>query len=403
MPVVRRGLLNASGLVLADNIIARINVPQFDNSAMDGFAVKAANTATATQENPAVLTLIGEVSAGSVWRGTLRNGSAVRIMTGAPVPSGSDCVVRFEDTDEEIRRVSNSESLNEISILRRTNPGSNIRRAGEDILSDSTVLPKGHLLRDADIGILASIGISRVPVYRPPSVAIIATGDELIRLGRPLMPGKIYDSNNYSLAALVKSCGAVPVVLGIARDEIKTIEASLLKAMACDLVITSGGVSLGDYDLVKNVLKKNGHIEFWTVRMKPGKPLAFGVIGTTAGHSVPHLGLPGNPVSVMVTFELFAKPAILKMMGRLNPRPCKVKAILQSPVRNNDGRRIYTRVTLTKRGTNLYARLTGDQGSGVLTSMALADGLAIIPENTKIVENGTIVDVIVLNKERLCS
>jgi molybdopterin molybdotransferase len=399
MPVTHVGLVNAAGLVLARQIVSEADVPPLDNSAMDGFAVKAVDIARASTHKPVILKVAGEIPAGSVWRKALQPGSALRIMTGAPIPPGADCVVRFEDTDEEERRGSRQQGISKISIFVSSAPGANIRKSGEDISSGSVVLKRGHLLRAADIGVMASLGIARVPVYRPPRVAILATGNELSDPGRMLKPGKIYNSNSYCLAALVKASGAVPVLLGIAGDNQRSLQALLYRAMECDLILTSGGVSLGDYDLVKNVLSRTGRIEFWTVRMKPGKPLAFGVFNTPGGVEVPHLGLPGNPVSVMVTFELFARPAIYSMLGRRDLLPSTIKAKLASDVRNNDGRRVFVRVTLSQRHKHLIARPTGDQGSGILTSMARADGLAIIPEDMKLATKDTVVDVIPLNRE----
>jgi molybdopterin molybdotransferase len=319
-------------------------------------------------------------------------------MTGAPIPQGADCVVPFEDTDEKSRRYS-SGNVAQISITLPLARDTNIRRAGEDIQSGSTILECGRSLREADIGILASVGISRVPVYRPPRVAIIATGDELTDPGHPLKPGKIYNSNSYSLAALVRSCGAVPVVLGIAGDNVSSLNKSIKRALNYDIVLSTGGVSLGDYDLVKDVLARTGRIDFWTVRMKPGKPLAFGVLSDSRGNLIPHIGLPGNPVSVMVTFELFVRPAIYSMMGRRRISTMTVKATLESEVRNRDGRRVYVRVILSRRRQCVYAKPTGDQGSGILTSMSRADGLAVIPETIKQAQKGDVVDVILLNKE----
>jgi len=323
---------------------------------------------------------------GYLTKEIVESGTAVRIMTGAPIPRGADTVVQFEDTDEETRKIQ-GQPLTEIGIHREVEQGINIRRAGEDISSGSMVFKSGTLLRPQEIGVLASLGRDVVSVVRRPVVAILGTGDELIDIGNPIPPGKIYNSNTYSLAAQVFRYGGTPKILGIARDNIQSLEGKLKQARGADLLITSAGVSVGDYDIVKDVLNKHGEINFWTVRMKPGKPLAFGVI-RSGKKLIPHLGLPGNPVSSMITFEQFARPAILKMQGRDNLLKSTVYAISESKVRNTDGRRVYARVKVTMREDKYYARLVGPQGSGILTSMAQANGLMIVPESVSSVETG---------------
>jgi len=317
------------------------------------------------------------------------------------VPQGADSIVRFEETDEEQRRLSSTTPISEIAILRQVSPGRDIRRAGEDIKQGATVLNKGRVIRPAEIGVLASLGRSEVTVIRRPVVAILATGDELVTIGQPLPPGKIYNSNTYSVAALVQRYGGIPKILGIAPDREDELVTSLRHGLEADLLITSGGVSKGDYDMVKNILAKEGEISFWTVRMKPGKPLAFGrITGISQGgqpRSVPLLGLPGNPVSSMVTFEVFARPAILKMMGKKNFTKPAVEAILEDTIVNTDGRRIYNRVIVERRNGQYFARLTGKQGSGILTSMSLANGLAIVPEDRAEVKSGETVQVVMLD------
>jgi molybdopterin molybdotransferase len=258
------------------------------------------------------------------------------------------------------------------------------------------VLKKGSLLRPSEIGVLASIGKAKARVIRRPVVAILATGDELVEIEQPLSEGKIYNSNSFTIAAQVLRYGGIPLVLGIARDRVEEIEAKIKEALSSNLLLSSGGVSVGEYDLVKDVLAKQGEITFWTVRMKPGKPLAFGVI-KGEGREVPHLGLPGNPVSSMITFELFARPAILKMMGRGNLAKPAIEAIMESQLQNTDGRRIFARATVRREGGNYFARLTGPQGSGILTSMAQANGLVVVPEDRKVVKEGDRVQVLMLD------
>lgn len=383
-----RPILECLGQVLAKDIYSTIDVPPLDNTAMDGYAVKAKDTGGASQQSPRFLRIIGTVAAGSISRHEVTQGTAIRIMTGAPIPKGADAVVQFEDTDEEKRKTASDT----VGILAEAGPGLNIRKAGEDITEGSLVLSKGTTLTPSAIGVLASLGLSTAKVIRRPVVAILATGDELVDIDQPLPPGKIHNSNTYSLAALTQYYGAVPKILGIARDNEESLSAKLHEGLSSDMLITSGGVSMGDYDVVKDILAKEGEIAFWRIRMKPGKPLAFGTI-----RGVPHLGLPGNPVSSMITFELFARPAILKMMGKKNWSRPTIEAVLEDPVTNRDGRRIFARAVLERRNNQYFARLTGPQGSGILTSMAQANGLAIIPENKPGVSAGETVQVILLN------
>ena len=357
-------ILDCLGQVLAEDIISSIDVPPLDNSAMDGYAVRAEDTKGARSQSPRLLRVIDTVAAGSISRRRVTSGTTIRIMTGAPVPDGADSVVQFEDTDETQREAISDE----IGILTEVEAGLNIRRAGEDIARGTVVLPKGTIIRPAQIGVMASLGRSTVKVIRRPVVAILATGNEVVDIHQPLPPGKIHNSNTYSLAALVRRYGGIPRILGIALDNEESLTAKLHEGLASDMLITTGGVSVGEYDIVKDVLAKEGEITFWRVRMKPGRPLAFGSI-----KGVPHLGLPGNPVSAMVTFELFARPAMLKMMGKKNWSRPTIEAVIEEPVVNSDGRRIFARALVEKRGNLYVARLTVPQGSGVLTSMGYVD------------------------------
>ncbi len=386
-------ILEALGQVVSQDVTSAIDVPPLDNSAMDGYAVRAADTAGASSEEPRVLRVIDSVAAGYVSRSIVEEGTAVRIMTGAPVPPGADAVVKFEDSDECQRQGHPQE----IGILHAAGKGDNIRRAGEDIARGGVVLKRGTLLRPQEVGVLASLGMVNVSVFRRPVVAILATGDELVDIGEPLPEGKIYNSNTYGLAAQVRRYGALPQVLGIARDREDSVIAGLRRGLDADILITSGGVSVGDYDLVKDVLAQQGKIDFWTIKMKPGKPIAFGVIDGECGRQVPHVGLPGNPVSSMISFELFIRPAILKMMGRHDLAKPVIKAVVEEAVVNSDGRRMFTRVKVENRGEGYVAHVTGPQGSGILTSMTSANGLMIIPEDTDGVRAGDVVDVMMLD------
>ena len=397
MPVLepeQAPILDTLGQVLAEDIFSDINIPPLDNAAMDGYAIRARDTAEAGSKTPTVLRVIDTVIAGAISMKEVAPGTAIRIMTGAPVPKGADAVVRFEDTDETERKGA---AQNEIGVLCKLKPGANIRRAGEDVVKGSLILKKGTVIRPAEVGVLASLGKSKAPVIRRPVVAVLATGNELVEVGKPLPPGRIYNSNTYSVAALVKRYGGIPKILGIALDTEKSLIEKLRQGQDADMLITSGGVSAGDYDMVKDVLAKEGEITFWTVRMKPGKPLAFGTIRGGKGRSIPHLGLPGNPVSSMVTFELFARPAIFKMMGKKNFAKPAVEATLEEPIANTDGSRLFIRTVVEKRGGKFYARLTGPQGSGILTSMSLANGLVVVPEDKAEVKAGEVVNVMMLD------
>jgi molybdopterin molybdotransferase len=395
----RKPILDCLGQVLAEDVYSVIDIPPLDNSAMDGYALQAKDTRGASESSPRYLVVVGEVAAGSMPTKKVRPGTAIRIMTGAPLPEGADAIVRFEDTDEVSRKSSRGD-LSQIGILCQAKKGLHVRGKGEDIAKGDLILKKGKVLRPQEIGVLASLGHSTALVIRRPIVAILATGDELIGVDQPLAPGKIYDSNNYTIAAEVSRYGGIPKILGIGRDSVQSLSKKINEGLDADMLITSGGVSKGDYDIVKDVLAEHGEVGFWTVCMKPGKPLAFGVIKKMVGggeKKVPHLGLPGNPVSAMVTFEQFARPAILKMMGKTTLAKPTIRAIIGNDISDNDGRRLFARVTVTKRGGQYYASVTGPQGSGILKSMARANGLAVIPESSKGVRAGDMVDVQMLD------
>jgi len=395
----RKPILDCLGQVLAEDVYSTIDIPPLDNSAMDGYALRAGDTRGASESSPRYLVVVGEIAAGSIPTKEVRPGTAIRIMTGAPLPEGADAVVRFEDTDEVSRKSSRGD-LSHIGILCQAKKGLNVRSRGENIARGDLVLKKGKVLRPQEIGVLASLGRSTAMVIRRPIVAILATGDELIGVDQPLAPGKIYDSNTYTIAAEVSRYGGIPKILGIGRDSVQSLTEKIDEGLDADMLITSGGVSKGDYDIVKDVLAERGEIGFWTVCMKPGKPLAFGIMKKIEGRrkrKVPHLGLPGNPVSSMITFEQFARPAILKMMGKKMLAKPAIRAIIKDDIANTDGRRLFARVIVTKRGGQYYASVTGPQGSGVLTSMAKANGLAIIPESSKGVKAGDMVEVQMLD------
>jgi len=397
----RRPVLDALGQVLAEDVVAPFDIPPLDNTAMDGYAVRAADTTGAGETSPRELRVIAELAAGAVPALAVGQGEAVRIMTGAPMPAGADAVVPFEETDEPLRGVNERPRKGgTVRVLKAADMAANIRFRGEDVRAGQVVIPAGRVLRPSEAGVVASLGMSEVNVYRRPVVAILSTGDEITEPGRPLEAGHIYDANGYSVAALVRKFGGVPRLLGIARDTVDDLTARIREGLDADMIITSAGVSRGDFDVVKDVLAREGAIDFWTVRMKPGKPLAFGAFTAPGGRRVPHLGLPGNPVSSMVSFELFGRPAIFTMLGRADWERPVIRAITRDEVRNVDERRFFARCIVTRGDDGRwYADLTGPQGSGILTSMSAANGLTIIPEDVPVARPGDEIDVMMLDWE----
>jgi molybdopterin molybdotransferase len=406
----RVNILDALGRVLAEDVRAREDIPPLANSSMDGYAVLAADTAGANVDNPIRLRIVGEIAAGYVSKAKITPGTAVRIMTGAPLPSGADAaataeavaVVKVEDTTSDQDRVD---------IYAEVPPANYIRPAGEDVRQGELVLPKSTRLRPQEIGMLATLGHGQVLVHRRPRVAILATGDEVVEIDQPLAPGKIRDANSYSTAAQVLEHGGLPLLLGIARDSVDDLTAKIRAGLAqgIDLFLTSGGVSVGNFDLVKDALAAEGEITFWRVRMKPGKPLAFGHLHLSPpfhpprkragqeGRSVPILGLPGNPVSVMVSFEMFVRPALWKMLGRTDLARPTLQATLVDEIAHKDERRHYVRVRVETHGSEIRAHLTGEQGSGILSSMVKANALAVIPEDWDHAPAGAQVQVMMLD------
>jgi molybdopterin molybdotransferase len=385
----RRSPLDALGQVLAEDVRAAFSIPPHDNTAMDGYAVRAADTAGARSDAPRLLRVVGELHAGRAPDVAVEPGTAVRIMTGAPLPLGADAVVQFELTTEAS---PGAVETGQVGVLRPARPGSNVRRAGEDVREGEIVLSAGVEIRPAEVGVLASLGLTSVAVVRRPRVAVLSTGDELRAPGEALAPGTIYDANTFSVAALVRRYGGVATLLGIARDHADDLVARIRSGLDADLLITSAGVSVGDYDLVKQVLAAEGEIGFWQVRMKPGRPLAFGQI-----RGVPVVGLPGNPVASMIAFEQFVRPAILKMLGKRRLRKPEVEARLVGSADNRDGRRCFVRASVTRDGDEYVATVTGPQGSGILTSMSQANGLVVIPEDVVGVTTGDRVRVQMLD------
>ena len=394
-------VIESLGQVLAESVVAGFDIPPLDNTAMDGYAVRAADTDGANEGDPRTLTVIADLAAGYVLDTAVGEGEAVRIMTGAPIPPGADAIVPFEETDEPLREPGQAPTRGDsVGVFKAARLGANIRRRGEDIETGQAVLEAGRVMRASEIGVLSSIGRTEVSVYRRPEVAILSTGDEIVTPGQERRAGQIYDANAHSVAALVRAFGGRPRLLGIARDTVEDLTAKIHSGLDADMIVTSAGVSRGDFDVVKDVLAREGAIDFWTVRMKPGKPLAFGAFEAPDGRRVPHLGLPGNPVSSMVAFELFGRPAIFKMLGRAGWERPIVRAITRDRVVNTDGRRFYARCIVTRgEDGRYYADLTGPQGSGILTSMSAANGLTVIPEELPRAEPGDEIDVMMIDWE----
>lgn len=368
----------ALGRVLAEPVVSRRVIPPWPNSSMDGYAVRAADTAAA----PVVLAVAGRVTAGLVPDTPVGAGQAVRIFTGAPLPEGADAVVPQEDVDVDGDR---------IRVRRAVEPGAYVRPRGEDVQAGQRVLEPGRRLGAAELGLLATLGHSPVRVYRRPRVAVLSTGNELADLGTEPGPGQIPNTNSYSLTAQVLEAGGEPINLGVARDDLGAIEARLRWALAADVLVTSAGVSVGELDLVREALTRAGAtLHLWQVAMRPGKPITFGTLGDRLV-----FGLPGNPVSAMVTFELFVRPALRRMSGLERLARPRVRARAVGSIANPGRRRGYLRVSLGRDAEGYTARLTGDQGSAILRSMVLADGLAVVPGETVIAEGET-VEVIVL-------
>ena len=387
LPTETVGLRESLHRSLAVDIIATADIPPFDNSSMDGFALRAADTIGASKGQPVKLRLRGEVKAGDVLTEPLQPGESVRIMTGGMIPPGADAVLEQESA------VLEGDSVHlEVPL----STGRNLRRKGEDIARGATVLRRGRQLDAASLGVLASLGIARVEVLRRPSVAVLTSGDELIEVEEPLRPGRIRNSNAYSLCALVQDDGCEPLDLGMARDDEKDLRDRIRRGLTCDLLITSGGVSVGTHDLVLKSLKELGvEIKFWKVNIKPGMPMAHGVFRAPSSE-VPTLvfALPGNPVSTMVTYLQFVRPALQAMMGRPEgTQAYHLLATLEHDIVKRDGKRHFSRGILRNEKGRLFVRMTGSQSSGVLSSLVAANCLIIVPEEAGELKSGSDVEV----------
>jgi len=378
--------------VLAESVVSSLDVPPWPNSSMDGYALRSADTRRASTPGPVRLTIAGRVAAGHVALRALGAGEAFRIFTGGPLPEGADSV-----TPQENVRVDGGA----IVVSHAVKAGDFVRPRGEDMRAGEGVLERGRLLGPAEMGLLAALGRSQVRVLRRPRVGVLSTGDELVDLGGHPGPGQILNSNTYSLMAQIAEAGGDPISLGVAADRLEDIEARLRWGLDCDLLISSAGVSVGEHDFVKAALERLGAEQhLWLVDMRPGKPIAFATIPSAGKSALPVFALPGNPVSAMVTFELFVRPALLRLGGHARLQRPVVRASAEAPIANPGRRRGYLRVTLSVGEDGGYlARLTGDQSSGILRSMVAADGLAVVPGDTT-VEAGATIPVILLREVR---
>ncbi|MBI3176315.1 MAG: molybdopterin molybdotransferase MoeA [Chloroflexi bacterium] len=371
-------LVECASRVLARDITASTNLPLFDNSSMDGFALRAADVAGAAPDSARTLRVVADIPAGATPTVSLAEGQAARIMTGAPLPQGADAVLPVEDTDFQ-NRSAGLPAPEFVQAYQAVKAGNNVRPRGMDIHAGEAVLQAGHLLKPQDLGVLAMLGEAQVRVYRRPRVALLSSGDELLAVDAPLESGKIRDSNSYTLAALIESAGAEVLRLGVAADRREAVEALVEQAatLQVDLILSSAGVSVGAFDYVKEVIESNGRLDFWRVNMRPGKPLAFGDY-----RGIPFIGLPGNPVSAFVGFEVFVRPALGRLGGLKTVSRPRVRVRLGEAV-ESDGRESYLRAEIREENGTLTAYLSGHQGSGNLLSLVRANALLIIPAGVK--------------------
>ncbi len=367
--------------VLAENIVAPHSLPSFNNSAMDGYALRSEDT---KDNQPVILELVSEEAAGNFQNLPVKKGQAAKIMTGAPVPPGADAVIPREEVDEK---------PSQIVVFRKVKKGENIRFKGEDVREGEIVLEKGSLITSPVVGLLAALGFSFVKVYRQPVVGVVATGSELLEIDQPLRPGFIRNSNSYALQAQIASTNSIPVDFGVVADDVEEMVVTLKKALKkCDVILTTGGVSMGDYDLVKEVFEKLGARRiFWKVAQKPAKPLTFYVKEEKKKRYL--FGLPGNPGAVAISFEEYVRPFLKLLSGRKDYLPIEIQAKMKHEVKKKKGRLNFLRVKLTYQNGEYLAESVGSQGSGVLKTLTRANGLALIPAEVEFVQPGDRVQV----------
>lgn len=371
-------LMAALGRVLAEDLSSRVNHPDDDDTAVDGYACREGDARSAGVGSPVKLRVIGEAPAGKPFAGEVRGGEAVQVFTGAPIPKGADAVIRVEDTIRE---------GDSVWLLKPASAG-DIRRKGDDLEQGKTYLKKGDLLSPGRVGLAAAMGYPSLQVMRRPRVGILSTGDEVVEPGEPLPHGGVYNSNSYSVAGLVLEAGGEPVMLGRVADQVDGLRGQLFRAGELDLLLTTGGVSMGEYDIVRKMLEREGQIHFWKVKIQPGGPFLF-----AEWNGMPLMGLPGNPVSAMVVFLLFGRPFLYKLLGRSDAPYRSLKAVADTPFRPAPTKRVYRRAVLEWKDGHYHVASTGSQSSGVLRSMAEGNALVMLEPDVW-ANAGDLVDVI---------
>lgn len=371
-------LAAAYGGILGANLSSKVNHPYADDTAVDGYACREADAQGATVGNPAKLKVVGQSPAGKPFAGTLGPGEAVQVFTGAPIPKGANAVIRVEDTLRE----------GDFVWLMKPASAADIRRKGDDLVLGKTYLHKGDLLTPGRVGLAAAMGYATLPVIRRPRVGILSTGDEVVEPGEPLPYGGVYNSNSYSVAGLVGEAGGEPIILQKVSDEVKGLHIQLRQAGKLDLLITTGGVSMGEYDIVRQLLEREGEIHFWKVKIQPGGPLLF-----ATWNGLPLMGLPGNPVSAMVTFLLFGRPFLFRLLGRNDAPYSQIQAVADTAFEANPTRRAYRRAVMSWKNGQYHVASTGNQSSAVLNSMAVGNALVVLEAGFS-ARAGDVVDVI---------
>ncbi|PKN97378.1 MAG: hypothetical protein CVU42_16370 [Chloroflexi bacterium HGW-Chloroflexi-4] len=381
--------------ILAENITSPIALPPFNNSSMDGYAVRSEETRDASPASPVTLPVSLDIPAGYTQQGVLAKGTTARILTGAPIPEGADAVIPVEDTDQ-YKRPQTGPMQFTVSFFKSAKPGDNLRRAGEDVQLGQLVLERGRRLQPQDIGLLVSLGICEVKINQKARIALFSSGDELLLPGEHMSPGKIYDSNTYVLTGLFEDAGAEVTHLGIAKDNPESVKNTLDQALKNppDLIVSSAGVSVGAFDYVREVIEANGRLSFWRVNMRPGKPVAFGNY-----KNIPFIGLPGNPVSAYIGAQVFVLPIIRKMSGLAHLDQRCMQVTLLDPLESPDGRESYFRGVIKKEDGIYKASLTGHQGSGNLFSLVKANCLLVVPAGVKRIAAGDTINAWVLDTE----